>query len=480
MTLPLLPLVLDEVPSGLRMALAQEGVPVAARATAPLAGRFVVGDSRRGLQSPLAAGQTLLDIHPLRAAFPSDPFTALVDETSARFQWRIGQVCVSEEIARVDKRSLRRRLMASLRKQLEAAGGVWIKLAAWPFPYRSAFNFRLDHDEFDADDFDAVLGALAGHERAASHYVCGSTHELEQAALRRLKGSDVGSHGYWHHTYYDAQDNLKNIRRGIETLRAAGIEPSGYVAPHGRFNRGLLWALESLGIGHSSEFALAYDDVPFFLPESSVLQIPVHPICLGLFLDVLRRTKSPCSEMDAAADCVADHLIEAIQAKYHAGEPVFLYGHPDGRLGRYPQVLKRSLDAAAAYAGLWRTDRTTIARWWRARASLQLCVVHDRQGFVVRCDELPAEFPPALEFWRGGHVANLPLARGETRFSPEALAYERRHPVTTAEPVRLDPPHGLKSSMRRYLDWEKVTPVDEISSGSFRGWLKKTLRRVKK
>lgn len=479
MTLPLLPLLLDEVPPGLRVALAQEGLPAVDRAAAPLAGRFVVGDSRRGLRSPLPAGQMLLDIHLLRAAFPSDPFTALVDEGSARFQWRVGPLSVNEEVARVDKRALRRRLMAGLRKLLEAAGGVWIKLAAWPFPYRSAFNFRLDHDEFDAEDFDAVLAALAGHERATSHYVCGATHELEPAALLRLQGCDIGSHGYWHHTYYDAQDNFKNIRRGIETLQAAGIEPSGYVAPHGRFNRGLLWALESLGIGHSSEFALGYDDVPFFPPESSVLQIPVHPVCLGLFLDALRRVKAPTHALDAAADRVADHLAAALEAKYRAGEPVFLYGHPDRRLGRYPQVLKRSLEAAAGYSGLWRTDRTTIARWWRARARTPLSVVRERGSFVVRCDELPGAFPPAVEFWRGGHVAHLPLARGETRFSPEAVAYERRHSVVLPDAVRIDVPHGLKSGLRRYLDWEKVTPVDEINGRSLRGWLKKTLRRVK-
>ncbi len=370
MTLPLLPLVLDEVPPGLHVALAQEGLPTAHRRASPQAGRFVLFDSRRGQIEPPLAGQTPLDIHQLRVGFPNDPFAALIDEGSARFQWRIGPVAVSEEIARVDKRALRRRLMSGLRRMIEAVGGVWLKLAAWPFPYRSAFNFRLDHDEFDQDDFDAVLEALNGHEAAVSHYVCASTHAHEQAALLRLRGSDVGSHGYWHHTYYDPQDNLKNIRRGIEVLQQAGLEPSGYVAPHGRFNRGLAWALESLGISHSSEFALAYDDLPFFPPEGSVLQIPVHPICLGIFLEAVGQVSNLSRQVEnlshKAADAAAAHLGQMIETKYHAGEPIFLYGHPDGRLGRYPHVLRTTLQTAAGYSGLWRTDRTTLAHWWRS------------------------------------------------------------------------------------------------------------------
>jgi hypothetical protein len=481
MMLPLLPLVLDNVPPGLRLALDQEGLPTVSRDTSPRGGRFVVFDSRRGLRAPILPEQTPVDIHPLRSGFPGDPFAALIDEGSARFQWKIGGVRVSEEIARIDKRALRRRLMAGLRSRLEAAGGVWIKLAAWPFPYRSAFNFRLDHDEFDADDFDAVLQAILGHESAVSHYVCGSTHEQEQAALLRLRGSDVGSHGYWHHTYYDPQDNLKNIRRGIEVLQKAGLDPSGYVAPHGRFNRGLLRALETLGVTHSSEFALAYDDVPFFPPQSSVLQIPVHPVCLGLFLEAARLDQRRSGTEKGAADAAAVHLSGVIEAKYHAGEPVFLYGHPDSRLGRYPHVLRSTLDTAASYSGLWRTDRTTIARWWGQRTRLQFSVTRDAEGFhVVREGEEPIDFAPAIEFWRGEHLAVLPLASPELRFSPEALAYERHRSAPLPHGVRIDPPHSLKNRVRRYLDWEKVTPVGEISSGTLRGWLKKTLRRVRK
>jgi hypothetical protein len=477
--LPILPLVVDDVPLGLLQALAQEGVPVCRWRDDSAAGRLLLFDSRRGTRPTLLAGQTGIDIHCLRGDFASDPFEQLVDQGSARMHWRIGSASISEEVARVDKRSVRQQLMRRLRQLVEAAGGMWLKLSPYPFPYRSAFNFRLDHDEFVADDFHRTCEAIAGHEHAFSHYICASTHEAHGGPLARLRGSDVGSHGYWHHTYFDSQDNLKNIRRGIDALVTMGFEPSGYVAPHGRFNRGLADVLASLGITHSSEFALAYDDLPFFPPGSDVLQIPVHPICLGIFLESLRRNKQQTLDAPGIIELATTHLLRVLQARYEAGEPVFLYGHPDGRLGRHPELLRDILRSAAHCAALWMTDRTTFQRWWRQRAAVGLRLVEDGEALVLSTVRRPKEFRLAVEYWRGEHVALMPLDQRMVRFSVEALAYQKRSPRPLPQPVRIDQPQGLGGAMRRYLDWEKVTPIDEIGGSTLRGWLKKTLRRVK-
>ena len=477
--LPLLPLVLDDVPAGLVHGLEQEGVPICAWREEPTAGRLLLFDSRRGTRPTLLEGQTGIDIHCLRGDFPTDPFEQLLDEQAARMHWRIGSASISEEVARVDKRSVRQQLMRRLRQLVEAAGGMWLKLSPYPFPYRSAFNFRLDHDEFVADDFQRTCEAIAGYEHAFSHYICASTHEAHAAAVQRLQGSDVGSHGYWHHTYFDPQDNFKNIRRGIESLVTMGFAPSGYVAPHGRFNRGLPDVLASLGITHSSEFAFAYDDLPLFPQGSDVLQIPVHPICLGIFLESLRRSKRAALDPASVAELATTHLLRVLQARYEAGEPVFLYGHPDGRLGRYPQVLRDVLQSAAHCAALWMVDRTTFQRWWRERLAVRVKLVQDEQAFVLAAAHLPTKFRLAVEYWRGEHVALMPLDQPLVRFSSEALAYQKRSIRPLPQPVRIDRPQGLRSTMRRYLDWEKVTPVEEIHGGTLRGWLKKTLRRVK-
>ncbi len=528
--LPLLPLVLDRVPSGMRQALSQEGVPFVERRASRVDGRFVLYDSRSGGSPTLAAGQRALDIDLLRRDWRGDPFEDLLDERSARFAWKLSGVQVSEEICRINKRDVRRQLMQKLRSRLEEMGGVWFCLGAFPFPYRSAFNFRFDHDAHDENDLDGMLRAIAGYEHATSHYVCGSTHEAYPDSIGRLRGLDVGSHGYLHHTYQDAEDNLRNIRRGIDTLRRLRLEPNGFVAPHGRFNLGLLSALESLGISHSSEFCLAYDELPFFPCSSNVLQIPIHPVCLGIFLEAItnqNRDARPISDdgsagsgsarlwfdaanrsdssirrisaleaprgvlnleqeqtvgasaIQRAVDAAINHFCLLARARYSAGEPIFLYGHPNGRVGRHPRLLSTVFEAVSEFSAVWQTTMSGFNDWWRARQAVRVRVLANESGYTVQLDHKPKHFRLTGEIWRGEHVASVPLDETTVSLVPEALAFESRRVNLETKAFRIDRPHGLKGTLRRYLDWEQVTPLEEISTRTWRGWMKRTLRKIK-
>jgi hypothetical protein len=485
MTLPLLPLSVSRVPPGLRQALQQEGVPLADRKQADAAVRFVLFDSRREPMPQLGEGQHAIDIDLMRRHDGRDLLADLVDERPARQSWRIGWLDPVEEVARVDKRATRRRVMALLRHEVERLGGVWMTIGAYPHPYRGAFNFRFDHDDFAAADFDAVLTALRGWEDAASHFVCGATHEGRREALARLRGMDVGSHGYWHHTYRHAADNEINIRRGIETLRAAGIEPSGFAAPHGRFNAGLLKTLERLGVGHSSEFGLAYDDVPFFPRQSSVLQIPVHPVSLGIILEAGHRRHPAFANNPRAIHRVvtlaAEYFALAARTKYSTGEPVFFYCHPEGRLGRYPQVLRAVLDVVGGFSAVWKTTYTQFAQWWRERTRIVPRVVAAEEGYSVAIDHLPKDYVAALEIWRDERVAVLPLASPQTRACPEALCFETRRPGRPLpQPRAVRARRRVRAAMLRGLDWERVTPVPELRVRGMRSLMKKSLRYLKR
>ena len=470
--LPLLPLVLDRVPPSLEEALSQEGVPSCRNGGPPTAGRFVLFDSRLGPCAALAPGQTAIDVDRLRRP-DDDPFEALADERSARHQWPIAGLTLSEEIARVDRRAVRHRMLGRLREAIQQAGGVWLCVSAFPFPCRSALNFRIDYDEFDPLEVEAILEATTGNEEATSHYLCGSACEGHGEAVRRRRGLDVGSHGYWHHTYRTEQENLRNLRRGIAVLQDQGIEPSGFVAPHGRFHRGLLAAMEQLGISHSSEFARAYDDLPFFPEGSRVLQIPVHPVCLELFLEAV---EVPISSVVSAA---IEHFQQVAQCKYRAGEAMFFYGHPGGRLGRHPQVLRAVFEAVKGFDAIWKTTFTRLAQWWRLRAAIRLTVVRQKDQFVVMSEGQPAEYPVGIEYWRGPQAARIPLDAGTLRFWPSALVYEDRAPAEYIRPVPMDRRESLRDRFRRAIDWEKATPVEEIAVDSWRNVAKRTLRRLR-
>jgi hypothetical protein len=475
--LPDLPLLLADVPPALRSALEQEGVPLA-ELHSSRQGRFVLFDSRRGFPA-LDYDQVAIDVDHLRRGRTHDPLEALADERAARFEWQVGPLSVRETVARFDRAAVRRRLLSDLRTLVESAGGVWLRLAPYPRPYRTAFNFRLDHDQFDAHDFDATLAAIDGYEAAISHYVCAATHARNSEALARLKGAHVGSHGWWHHTYREQADNLTNIRRGIDGLRACGLNPLGFAAPHGRFHRNLLAALDELAVTHSSEFGLAYDDLPFFPSQSNVLQIPVHPICLGICLEAARRMPGrPIGDAEAA-QATLDHWQTVAAEKHRAGEPIFYYGHPDGRVGRFPHLLRDVLEMASQLPATWCTTLATFENWWRARSAVRLEVVRNDDQFEVTARGLPSGYRCALEYHRGHEMATVELQSQRTTFSRAALPWERRRAARPIRPAASQCPMGLRAGLKWYLDWEKVTPIDQIDAQSWRGWAKRTLRRMR-
>ncbi len=373
-SLPALPLVLWEPPPGLELILRQEGIAtVRIRDPHTLAfrvGRFVLYDGRNvsaaTVRATLTADHVPLDVDLLRREEGSDPFLALIDSKAAPATWRVGRWALTERVARVPKAKLRRRLLERLRQAVTNAGGLWARLAPFPFPYRSAFNFRADLDERVAADYARFACARRPLVDCCTHFVSTHAYGGEPTVLGDLRGCDTQSHGHYHVVYRDRESNRRNLERAHELLVAAGIDPVGFAAPHGRWNAGLDSVLADLGYRYSSDFQLGYDDFPFFPWRedrfSSVLQIPIHPICEGLFLEAGARS----------GRVIADHLAAVVRAHVDSGEPAFVYGHPERRLGRFPEVLA-ALDGATSDAPLlWRVTLTEFAEWWHWRDSRAL------------------------------------------------------------------------------------------------------------
>jgi hypothetical protein len=230
--------------------------------------------------------------------------------------------------------------------------------------------------------------------------------------------------------------------------------------------------MEGLGYLYSSDFQLGYDDLPFFPWRgdrfSNVLQVPIHPICEGLFLEA--------GIEDGRA--IANHLVRVVRARVEAGEPAFVYGHPERRLARFPQVLSALDSSIAGDALLWRVTLTEFARWWRWRAGRRWSLVPRPEGrFEVQFDEWDAAFPLGLEIVRGRHVSTIPVTGPRMPLRLDELAYERRDiriDLPTPEPSPKTP--SLRSAVRKALDWETVTPVEELPASSLSDRVKKGLR----
>ncbi|QGJ70989.1 Hypothetical protein PBC10988_26920 [Planctomycetales bacterium 10988] len=478
--LPLLPLILDGVSGGLERILTQEGIPWLKQSATETQGQIVLWDSRRKGKPNLHEGQQAINIAELtKEAY--DPFGSLLEEQSSPHLWRVGMLELQEQIARVAHRQVRRKLLGQLRRQVEQAGGVWLRIAAFPFPYRSVFNFRIDYDEYHPEDFEQTFKRVERSPEWFSHFICGSAYEPHPAILARFQDLDTGGHGYWHHTYRLADENLANIRRGLDVLEEAGIESKGFVAPHGKYNAGLREALEELGLEYSSEFSLAYDELPFFPQNSQVLQLPVHPVCLGLFLEAAERSQASLPGRVTQSEAVAlatDYFVSLIRQKYSAAEPILLYGHPTGRLGAAPEILDAILETVQSCAALWKTTLREYANWWQRRGAIQLQLHRRGSQYTLFVDSQTAPYRVGIEYCRGDLVALFPLDEPVVQFNPASLAFQKRHVLRYPSPTRIDRRESLKERFRQQIDWEKVTPAEEISDPSWRGWTKWMIRRL--
>lgn len=479
--LPPLPLLLWGTPPGLEMILRQEGIAHATISEPhPLAfnaGRFVLYDRQRVasrvVSEMLGPGHVAIDVDALRRTSGVDPFEALIDTRAARHSWTIGGYDVSERVARQPKADLRRLVLKRLREAVTRAGGVWARLAAYPHPFRSAFGFRADLDEPYPDDYARFARARRPIEDCTTHFVSTRAYGNDRGVLSDLARCDTQSHGHHHVVYRGDDANRRNIERAHGILAAAGFEPVGFAGPEGRWTPGLYRALEDRGYLYSSDFQLGYDDFPFFPwvgdRFSRVLQVPIHPICEGIFLDA------------GAEDgqVIADHLAHAVRAKLAAGEPAFVYGHPERRLARFPDVIERLSRAIRASDLTWRVTLTEFARWWTWRSQRRWSLSPKSDGRLeVQFEDWEPGYPLALEIVRGDHMASIPLRGPITPLRPAELAYVRRATRADLPEPTIAPPHvGIKSLVRAALDWETVTPWEELPEDTLRARLKKGLRR---
>ena len=273
------------------------------------------------------------------------------------------------------KAELRERIVGFVRAAVVAAGGMWARLGAFPFPYRSAFNFRADLDERCVEDYSRFARARRRLADCVTHFVCTQAYGDVPAVLQDLLRGRHAVHGHYHLVYRDPDANLRNLRRSDALLRESGFEPAGYAAPHGRWNPGLDDAIEALGYLYSSDFQLGYDDLPFF-PFGTPMPGASRVSCKCRFT----RSARACSSRRARP---AGKTSPSISSAWRVPRSrpacaAFVYGHPEGRLAHHPDILTALADAIAHEALVWRVTLTEFAHWWRWRASRSWSVVARR------------------------------------------------------------------------------------------------------
>ena len=379
-------------------------------------------------------------------------------------------------MARSPKAWIRRRLIARLREAVTGAGGVWIRLAPFPYPYRSAFSFRADLDEPVPDDYHRFARGPGASGRMLHAFCEHHAYAHHPSVLADLRQHDTQSHGHFHHVYREPEANRANLERAHRILWSAGFEPVAFASPHGRWRRSLDDQLEDLGYLYSSEFQLGHDDFPFFPWKgnrfSRILQIPIHPVCEGLFLEAGRSDP-------------ADH-----RRLFPAGRRRQARCRRAGR-GLWPSRAQAGADArghgrtraarSTAHPLVWRATFTDLARWWRWRGERRwMALPRDDNRLEIQFDDWDPQYQlrhrdPSRPF----HCSIPVTGSAHCRSGSPAWSYERtrtgRRTGSILRPIDRETP-SLKRAMRTALDWETVTPLDDIPRSSISNRLKRGLR----
>lgn len=266
----------------------------------------------------------------------------------------------SELVARYPKGEVRRALGRALRWLLHRRGLPYVYLARVPRGSRGVFCFRVDSDYGTLRQCRALYQTARRYGVKMTWFLHTGAHEEWIAEMVRFEDQEFAVHGHRHRTFRGYQQNFANITESRRVMDAAGMQYCGYSAPNGVWNKAVHQATADHGFAYSSEFALGYDDLPFFPCVdgrfSPVLQIPTHPVCIGS----LMRVKEPVAGM-------MDYFRQVIDDKLHAGEPVALYHHP-------PHEHWNVVDDIFAHAvslGLRNMTFGQYAQWWLRRSALR-------------------------------------------------------------------------------------------------------------
>ncbi len=226
---------------------------------------------------------------------------------------------------------------------------------------KAAFAFRIDLDFFHPRHVEETLRVAERHGIKMTWFVNMQTGQFHEREIKRIaKTQDVQNHGFLHETFGDKEANLENVLKGHELLGGMDVKCNSFAAPFGYWNQALGKALEETGYEYSSEFREGKNVFPFYPKlagkKAKVLQMPIHPICLGNLFE------SGYNEEEAI-----EYFDRIIGLLYEKRLPIFLYGHPTGRLGAYPQVLDSIFKIAKQLDGIWFTSLTDYAKFWREK-----------------------------------------------------------------------------------------------------------------
>lgn len=280
----------------------------------------------------------------------------------------------SEQVSKVSKNKVRK-IVQQLIEELHHQQNLPF-VHKWFFPrnVQNMFIFRIDTDFCSQKDADEMYKICRKNNISATWFLdTDSDNKLKNYAS--MEDQELAIHCDKHFVYNNFEDNYDNIQKADNKLKSCGINAIGFAAPFGDWNPSLDMALQKLELKYSSEFALNYDDLPFY-PNynnkfSSVLQISIHPISLGR----LRRSHFTEDEM-------LQYFLGIIKEKAELKEPVIIYHHPHHKhfeiFDKIFQFIKKN--------NFRNMSMKDFSEWWKKRYVLESEFKYINNRILVKYD----------------------------------------------------------------------------------------------
>jgi len=297
--------------------------------------------------------------------------------------------------------------------------------------YPRTFSLRIDADEYHRDNFANYANLFCEYKDAVTIFVCAEAFSEIRGDISYLysRGIDIQSHGFYHHTYRDYASNRHNIQKAKTFFKDLKIDTIGFAAPMGHWNRGLMRALEDEGYEYSSNFSYDYLGLPSY-PDmgkciSNILEIPIFPVCPELFLQ-----KKIYSEKT-----VFNYYKSAIDMMESSAIPVVVYAHTS-IFNEVPGLLRKILEYAIIEKGLKPVNMTRLCKLWKK---------------------------------------DLSAAKG-IEFKKRVLKAPEN--VFIGEKANIGFCETIKDSIKKFVDYETVTPDSELCTPAYKKIPKKFLRKT--
>ena len=418
-TLPDLPLLLAGLPQQVQNLLQAVGVPAQAYSAGNAdVGRFVLFDSRRPHSVQQARQARRAGRRPIDIADCGWPAENLGPNDSVR--------------------PFAARFIQRLKEDLETQGGLWLRIADFPFPYQSALCVSLSYgragDDDELPELDGTLEiqksfALTGTPfPPVTHFV---PSQLRGEALLRLRRSGFNELG-WTADEDSLESSVRRTQSHWNTRQqrflAAGLTVDGlWLAADESVLPGIA-ALNNLGFVYSATNVAEQQPATLTTVSNwTRFDVVTHD-------QWLQSSRSTFPRLIAASGDGSSHVLspvpvrspvtQALAAADRRGRPVFWHA-----AATEPQLSTQFTElftAAAALPRLWLTSHRQFARWWMQRMELQVRVWKEAVGYSLQFRDLGA-CVPAVELWRGQHRAVLPMTQPRVTVHDAEVAFVYAH-----------------------------------------------------